>query len=83
METDEMTVRYSILVHGYSSNLSWNISDCKSIPFPASVINIKVKVPLDIFSPVVSDSRGVHSVSQTIEPVLVRRQFPLSHGQRD
>ena len=45
---------------------------------------VKVKVPLDIFSPVMSDFRAqCSSRFQAIEPALVRRQFPLSDGQRD
>ena len=38
--------------------------------------SIKVKVPLDIFSPVVSNFRGrCSSRFQAVEPVLVRRRF--------
>ena len=45
---------------------------------------LKVKVPLHIVSPVVSDCRGGCSFQfQAIEPALVQRQFLLSHGQRD
>ena len=53
-------------------------STCKAKP------NIKVKVPLDIFSPVVSNSRGrCTSRFQAVQPALVQRQFLLSRGQHD
>ena len=39
-----------------------------------AVLKIKVKVPLDIFTPVVSNSRGRCSYRfQAVEPALVRR----------
>ena len=68
-------------LHNHFS-LYWCLTYCQAALTVSSLG--KVKIPLDIFSPFVSNSRGWYSSRfQAVEPALVRRQFPLPCGQRD